>query len=294
MAESHQIAAATAALMYAAGSLFSKRALIGGGGVTRLTFVMNQTFLAIFAASLVFGPPPSADGSAWAGPVVAGLFFFGGQIFTVAAIRAGDVSVQTPVMGSKVVFAVIFLAALGKEAVSGEIWTSAALAFVGVALLGYSGRRGGSVVAGLLLALLSAVFFAAADVMVGLHGAAFGARPFVVIMIAVNAALSHALIPFFRGPLRALPKAAWGSISAASAAMGVQALIVNLALATSGEVAEINIVYSSRGFWSVVLAVPAAMALSIPREVATRRMFVQRLAGTLLMSAAIALVLSGD
>lgn len=285
------LSAGVAGLLYACAALVSKRALFAGGGLLRLSFVINLVFFLVFLP-LVLGGREAIDLSRIHWPVLAGGLFFTGQIFTFAAIRLGDVSLQTPVMGTKAVFVVLIAAVLGTELVTPELWLAAALSAVAVALLGFSGGVAGERTGlTLFLALLSSMAFAGSDVLVGTQGSQFGPRSFLLIMIGVNALLSFSLIPFFKEPLRAIPKRAWPWMLLASVLMAVQALILNYSLAAFGNVGLANVVYSSRGLWSVVLAAPLALLMAMPRARWTRSVLAKRLVGAGLMSAAIWLVL---
>ena len=283
--------AALAGFGYALAAMLSKRALHAGAGILRLSFVMNLVFVAVFAAFLWGGLAPVPWEKVHQ-PLGAGIFFFGGQIFTFAAIRTGDVSLQTPVMGTKAVFVVLIAVALGTEPVDARIFAAAVLSAVAVALLGFSGGGARHVGRTLVLALLSALFFACADTMVGTYGLAFGPEAFLILVMAVNGLLSFALIPFFHEPLRRTPRSAVPWLLLAALGMAGQALLLNDTLARYQQVAPLNILYSSRGLWSVVLAAPAAWLLCLPGDAVSRRFALLRLVGALLMSASIALVLA--
>jgi len=70
----------------------------------------------------------------------------------------------------------------------------------------------------------------------------------------------------------------------------LQAVLLNYTIGRFQNVASINIIYSSRGLWSVLLAVPLAILLGLPREGVSKRILMQRLIGASLMSVAILLV----
>ena len=283
--------AALAGFGYALAALFSKRALQEGCGILRFSFVCNLVFVGVFAIPYLGGGVtfPAAGLHL---PVIAGVFFFGGQVFTFAAIRMGDVSLQTPMMGMKAVFVVLLAVVLGTEPIDGAMWSAAFLAMSAVLLLGLSGGGAKRVGLTLTLAMLSALFFAGADTMVGTFGRDFGPRNFIFITMLVNGLLSFGLIPFFKEPLNTIPRAAWLWTALGAVGMGAQALLLNYTLAAHQNVAAVNILYSSRGLWSVVLAIPLAYLFSMPREAVTRQILIQRFIGALFMSFAVALVLT--
>ncbi len=289
--ELHHLFALTAGFGYALAAVFSKRALQLGCGILRLSFVINLAFVAVFALLFLGGMEPVRWDRLHL-PVMAGGLFFLGQIFTFAAIRMGDVSLQTPMMGTKAVFVVAIAAFLGTEPVDGGLWAAAFLAATAVGVLGFSGDGAERVALTLGLALASSLFFAGADLMVGTYGLGFGPRNFIFIAIVVNGLLSVGLIPFFREPLASIPQRAMPWVVLAALGMAGQALLLNYTLARYQDVAAINILYSARGLLSVFLAAPLAGILAIPRETAGRRAVVLRLLGALLMSGAITLVLT--
>lgn len=288
--EFFHISAAFAALGYALAAAFSKQALVRGAGILRISFLMNWVFVPVFATLLLFheGAIP------WSRihyPAMTGLLFFLGQVFTFAAIRFGDVSLQTPVMGTKAVFAVLIAVLLGTEVVSVPMAAAAVVAMLGVALLGFSGDGVERVGRTLGLALLSSFFFAGSDTMVGYYAGGFGVPMFLFITMLVNALLSFGLIPFFREPFSMMPRGAWPWILIACLLMAGQALLLNYTLGRYQHVAAVNVIYSTRGLWSVVLGA-AALRLMSPAlaTAAPKRIFYLRMAGALFMCAAIAIL----
>lgn len=287
--EPYLINAAIAGLGYALAAVLSKRALQAGCGILRLSFFINWCFVALFGL-LLLGKMQPVDWSLLHRPILTGACFFAGQLFTFAAIRMGDVSLQTPVMGTKAVFVVCIALWLGTEVVTPALWIAAIISMVAVALLGFSG--GGVERAGLtiVLALLSALFFAGSDTLVGMYGGGFGPASFLFIVMLTNGILSFGLVPFFNAPLRQISATGWKWACWAGLAMSGQALLMNYTIATSEHVSAINILYSSRGLWSVLLAGPVVLLLGMQPEATTRATRVRRLIGALLLSGAIAVI----
>jgi len=168
--------------------------------------------------------------------------------------------------------------------VTPRLFVAALGAMIAVALLGFSERLAKGSLFTISLALLSAFFFACSDVMVGSFGSAFGTGPFLLTAMVTNALLSFALIPFFRGRLFSISKSAWrwGLLSAGM--MAGQALLLNYTLAQYQNVGTTNVLYSSRGLWSVLLAAPAVWLLSLSQETLSARTRNLRLGGAILMS----------
>ena len=288
--EHFHIYTAIAALGYSVAALFTKRALANGVGILRFAFIMNWAFVLVFSFILL-----SHEGTTpWeqlAYPALTGLLFFLGQVFTLAAIRFGDVSLQTPIMGTKAVFAVLIAVWLGTEAVSIPMALAALISMLGVAFLGFSGDGVERVGRTLSLALMSSLFFAGSDTMVGYYAGDFGVPMFLFLAMLVNALLSCLLVPFFSDPIKQVPVAAWPWIIAACLLMAGQALLLNYTLGRFQNVAAINVIYSTRGLWSVVLGALALRYFAQSSEApAPRRIFILRMTGALLMCVAIAIL----
>ncbi|MGA1531384.1 MAG: hypothetical protein ACO398_11660, partial [Kiritimatiellia bacterium] len=286
----YSINAAIAAFGYALTAVLTKQALGRGAGMFRIAFVMNWVFVP-FSASLLFAPQSEILWPDMIYPVLTGGLFFLGQAFTFAAIRFGDVSLQTPVMGTKAVFTVLIAVALGTETVSVELATASCVAMLGVALLGFSGNGCEKVGLTLLLSLLSSLFFAGSDSMMGFYAGDFGLPMFLFLAFLVNALLSFTFVPFFGGSFSAIPKGTWPWVIPACLLMAGQALLLNYTLAHFKQVAAINVIYNTRGLWSVVLGVVTIRLLSKPgitKE--SKKLLYLRFAGALLMCTAIAIL----
>jgi drug/metabolite transporter (DMT)-like permease len=288
--EGFHMYAAIAAIGYAIAAVLSKQALARGAGVLRLSFVINWLFVLVFA-TLLGGHAGAIPWGKLHYPIITGFLFFLGQVFTFTAIRFGDVSLQTPVMGTKAVFAVILAVLLGTEVVTLPMALAAVVSMLGIAMLGFSGNGAERVGRTLCLALLSSFFFAGSDTMVGVFAGDFGVPMFLFLAIFANALFSLGLVPFFRESLWEMPRVAWPWIIAASFGMALQALLLNYTLATYQNVAAINVIYTTRGLWSVLLGAIALKFFAAAGRVAPpRRIFMLRLAGAILMTLAIAIL----
>lgn len=284
---------ALAALIYATAALVTKRALSEGVGVMRFTFICNAGFLLVFGLpALSSAQPPDWSQVHW--PVLGGVCFFLGQIFTVAAIRLGDVSIQSPLMGSKVIFVAALSVATGAEAVGPSWWAAAAITTGAVFLLGYSSWEGvRRIWTTIGLALSSALFFALSDVLVIAQAAQFGSAAYLGIVMAVQMLLSLLLLPAFRNPLSAISKAGWVWLVCAAGLMALQALILNTALALYQHGTAFNVIYSSRGLWSLLLLGLFGGFLRNVELVGNPRLVFQRFLGAGLLLGAVALVVFG-
>ncbi len=281
---------ASAALLYSLASFISRRALDEGAGIMRQAFIVNQVFVFCFLPFALFDKHPP-DWSLWAWPLLTGFFFFLGQGLTFAAIRTGDVSLQTPIMGTKSIFVVIIAATVGVEVIGLKIWVAAFLVAVGVILLALPKnidrkKRNHT----LLFALSSSLSFAVSDVLVSAHAAAFGPGTFLLIAMLTCALLSWSLVYFFRAPLKEISSKAWPWVIGSALLMGVQAVLLNQYIAQTGKVAEANIIYSTRGLWSVILALFLAGTIIHQSDQLTRSGAMQRFLGAGTMMVAVVLL----
>ena len=72
-------------------------------------------------------------------------------------------------------------------------------------------------------------------------------------MVVVVAVLSLFMVPFFSSPLKSCPRKAIGFAALGGLAIGIQGLILNLSLAFLGQATAMNIIYSTRALWGVLI-----------------------------------------
>jgi len=279
------------AVIYALAAMVMKRALTEGFGVIRFTFICNLVLALFFLLPALF----SEGGWSWVGwewATLCGVFFFLGQLTTAFALRYGDVSIQSPLMGSKVVFVALFSAVLGFELVESMWWAAAFMTTMAVFLLGYSNRgKGGKTWISVGFALASAGSFAVSDVFIMGKAESYGVIQFLAMEMVVLLVLSLGLIPFFRREVSSITRTAWRFGLIASGLMAVQAIILNMALGVYQHATPFNVIYSTRGLWSILLV------LWIGRQMGTdelggvhRRLIVRRLLGAMILFVAVVLV----
>ncbi|MGI9242258.1 MAG: EamA family transporter, partial [Verrucomicrobiales bacterium] len=123
------------AILYPIGNLFLKRSIHEGGGIIRSLFVSNIVLTLCFTPLLAFATqPPEWSQVHW--PLITGVCYFLGQLFTLIAIQSGEVSVQTPLMGMKLIFVAAFSSLLRPDEVPPLLWLGAAVCSLGIFLIG--------------------------------------------------------------------------------------------------------------------------------------------------------------
>src|SRR5699024_5460771 len=101
--------------------------------------------------------------------------------------------------------------------------------------------------------LVSAFLFASTDVMVQEWAGEWGVTRFMPVMLALVAMYSLVFLPFFRNPLFSVEPGGWRWLGLGGGLLGAQAVGMGFALGLFGNATAMNIAYSSRGVWSVVL-----------------------------------------
>ena len=255
----HLLFPLASSLLYVAAALSLKRATEHGAGVWRSTFVMNLAATACFAVLLVVDPGGGTGPMVWWQPVLIGALFIGGQASTMVALSRGDVSVATPVVGTKVVFVALFVTLVAGDRLIADYWVSAGMSAAGIALLNLGGggrdARGGSrhhhLPLTIVTSLAAAACYAMFDVLVRKWAGAWGVGRLLPAVMGCAAVMSLALLPAFEGRLGDVPRTARGPLLLGSLLIGIQALLLVRTLGLYPDTTRINVVYNSRGLWSV-------------------------------------------
>lgn len=292
----HYLFPVLCAFIFANSSLCFKRALAEGAGATRGIFVTNLCFVAALLPLWWLYPSAIPREFIWVALCSGGVSFLGG-FFQLLALKHGDVSVATPLLGGKVLFVALFSTVILGQALPVQWWLGAVLAGVGIFFLGQSKPvpgQGSRLALTVLLSVLSVMCFAMMDIFIAGWAKAFGFQRFVVVQQLVVLALSLALVPFFKGRLWDMPRASWPWLLAGSLLVVGQFYLLNWTIATYQDPTALNIFYSSRGLWSVILVWSVGPLFGNHERVHGRAVFIRRGFGAALLFMAICLVLLGD
>jgi drug/metabolite transporter (DMT)-like permease len=276
---------------YTFAALMLKRATEGGVGPWRVTFLTNWAAAAVFAPWWFTGGEPFSWTNLIHAVVTAGLFF-AGQILTFLALTRGDVSITTPVLGTKVMFVAFLAVLLGSEPLSGTLVFAALITTVATGLLGMDRRvEATNLWPSLLYGLTAAMFFATTDILMQRWVKEWGFGHFVPVMFLVIAVLSFSLVPFFKGSLAAMPPASFRWAVAGGATLGLQATGMAYAISVFHEVTTTNILYNTRGIWSVIIVWVVGHWFGNTEREHGARVMLRRLAGAALLLGAVFLSL---
>ena len=279
-------------LMYGFGMLTLKRAAELGVGIWRTTFIANWAAVLLFLPFWVLRGFAPVDWTAYWQPALSALVFFAAQVGMFLAITRGDVSVAAPVLGVKVIMVALLSSVLLTGGVPAKWWIGAALssAAVGLLNLGRGGRhrRVGQTV---LLTLVSAALFALSDVLIQRWAPAWGPGHYFPPMFLGVGIYSFVLLRFAHGGLAGIPARAWRWVLPGALLNALTNAGIALTLGVWGNATAVNIVYSSRGLFSVLLVWFAGHWFANTERHAGRAVLWSRLAGAIAMIGAIALVL---
>jgi drug/metabolite transporter (DMT)-like permease len=276
---------------YGVAALMLKRATEGGAGSWRISFITNWVLAAVFGLLWLW---PAEHPASWTNvwhAALSGAVFFVGQIFTFLALSRGDVSVATPVLGSKVIFVALFSVLLGAAVVTPTMWIAVLLTAAATALLGGGGsvRHRSVILRGLFYGFCAAVAFAFTDVLQQRWVPLWGFTHYAPTVFLTVAIMSFGLVPFFHGSLRELSPATWRWALAGSTVLSIQACGIAWGIVYIGATTT-NVLYNSRGMWSVVLVWTIGHWFGNVERTQGRAVMLRRLFGSLLLLAAIALI----
>lgn len=290
-----------AAFGYACGAIAIKRSLVSGLSGGWVSIVSNLV-MALFFQWLWFLPGKLAATPLILTPVISGLLFFLGQICTFRALATGDVSVSTPLLGTKVILVALFSVFLLGKPLPVSWWGASLLATLGIGLISYvpggSHRR---LAAAVGWSLAAAAVFALTDVIVQSWVPRVGYTRFAPVMFAVTGLCSLVQLPRLLARTRpvgfqaASPQAAAAGIPwlfAGALLLAMQALGMYSAIGLYGSATLTNILYGSRCLWSVLLVwVLGSLVPERPQGEGGGAVMFRRLIGATLLLVAMALVL---
>jgi drug/metabolite transporter (DMT)-like permease len=275
--------------VYAVAALMLKRGS-EGAGPWRVTFVVNWVIALVFSVGwLLSGGHPVSAANVGHAAISAALFFVG-QIFTFLALSRGDVSVATPVLGSKVVFVALFTVLFGLEKLSGSIWIAVLLTAAATALLGSGAHaQRSAILRSLLYGFSAATSFALTDITQQRWIPSWSLFPYMATLFFTMALLSLLLLPLFLHDGRQMTATNWRWLASGAVLISVQASGVAWGIVALGATTA-NVLYNSRGVWSVVLVWCVGHWFGNTESTRGRSVMLRRLGGALLLLSAILLL----
>ncbi len=217
-------------------------------------------------------------------PAIIGGLFLAGQLFTFLAVDRGDVSIAAPVLGVKVLIVPASAPFFVDEQLSAKVWIAAAIAMVGI---GFVQSRDAAIqrsriLASVGFALLAACSMTLFDLLIQRWAPAWGAGFFLPIAFAFAAVFSLAFARLADRP-HELQKDVIRPLAIGAILMAVQAIGMTVTLGLFGDATRVNIVYSLRGLWGVLLTWILAQRLADLGSMAGHRTMTMRLIGAVLI-----------
>ena len=225
-------------------------------------------------------------------PALTALLFLGGQVFLFVALSRGDVSVVTPVLGTKVIFVAMLSSLLRLGVIPLQWWVGAALSTSAILLLHLGDEvKHRKVSWTILMAAGSAASFSLSDVLLQKWVPVWGAGNFLPPMFLLVGLISFGFVPFFSAPLSELSLPVWRWVGLGVVLMALNNAGIVLAIGLFGSATVVNIIYSVRGLFSVVLVWRVGHWFASGERVLSGRLLRYRLIGAVLMGAAMVPVL---
>jgi hypothetical protein len=106
-----------------------------------------------------------------------------------------------------------------------------------------------------------------------------------------SAAFSLSMLLMLEGRYRDIPRPTWRWLLPGAVLTGLQSVFLTYAIGTWGHAAATNVIYSSRGLWSVLAVVLVGQFFSKEEYHAPRSVQAMRFLGAMLITTAIALIL---
>lgn len=224
-------------------------------------------------------------------PALIGALFLAGQLFTLLAVARGDVSIAAPVLGIKVLIVPALSPLFVDDPLSPRIWIAAAIAMAGIAFVQArdASLQRSRVLASIFYAMLAAFSMTLFDLLIQRWAPAWGAGYFLPCAFAAAALFSCAFLPLADRPAQLRAQGALTPLLCGALFMAVQAIGMTVTLGLFGDATRVNIVYSLRGLWGVLLTWLLARHVTTSGLVPSQRTMVMRLIGAVLIGLSVIL-----
>ncbi len=275
------------AILYALGSVLVKRGLKEGVSMMQV-FHLSNLVLGVVFLPLFFLETKDIDWSELWKPAVFTAIFLVATWLTFLGLKRGDVSLVTPLMGTKVVFVAVGITFLTGRDPGPALWLAAAMTATGIFVMGLGDlKKGKHVIFTIFVTLSSAGCYGLYDVILSSWGADFGAAAFLSLS-CLGVSFGTIVIWLFQGrpSLKVKPVAAktvWIGVTL----IALQSLGLGLALGYFNDATGINVVYASRGLWVIVIVITIGSYLGIQEHKQSGKGFIWRIIGTLILTSAI-------
>ncbi|MEM9161041.1 MAG: DMT family transporter [Verrucomicrobiota bacterium] len=275
------------ALLYALGAVCIKRSTNDGVGPWRTTFITNLFLFACAQPFWFFGSPIESVSQLGA-PFAISITFLIGQLTTCLSIHHGDVSVATPILGTKPILIGLIAGFFFGQPLGATVWVGAVLSAVAILLLrGNTPAEKSRLLPSILLGLASSFFFSINDTFMQVFGSSLGFEKSVATIFTFLGILNLGIVPLTSGPVFKIPKTARNWLLIGSFFNASQGIIMATTITHFGNAAILNIIYGSRGAMSIAIIWLFGHYFANQERDLGKRILLRRFIGSLLLIAAI-------
>ncbi|HUF61862.1 MAG TPA: EamA family transporter [Verrucomicrobiales bacterium] len=284
---------ACSAALYALASLLFKRGFESGAG-KRHAFHLTNLAVGLTYAPLYLLHRDAFPWSRLHEPALTAATFYLGGWLSFLALRRADVSIVTPLLGTKAVFVAAASIVLLREVPSLLLWSAAVLTAVGILIMNRAHKTAlplsfGDRIVPISAALAGAACFGISDVFVRKWAPSFGPWAFlpaasVLVALASYIAIRVQGLQTIRKGYRPCRWLVAGALLTAAQAIGI-----GIALSFHPNPTAVNIVYASRALWTIALVWLCGSFLDLHEIRQGHGVLVNRLAGSLFITGAIVL-----
>ncbi|WP_231617487.1 DMT family transporter [Novipirellula aureliae] len=285
----HLLLPFAASILFVCGLIFIKRASELDVGPATILFFSNMMSTLLFSCFWLLGGPGQPIELIWQ-PIALACLYMMGLVFTFASVQAGDVSIATPIFGTKVIFVTLLLTFATSESVTSVVRYAAFMATMGIVLIQWTGRGNRRrMILTIVLALSAAISFASFDVLVQAWSPSWGIGRILPPLYWSVGLISLGLIPWVDWDRMKISKVR-RAVLPGTLLVSTQAVCIILAVALFGDAARVNVVYALRGLWGVTLAWAAAKIWGGAEADLPKSIMIKRVIGACLLTAAVILV----
>ena len=286
--------ALAAGVSYGLAAIFCKRALETGAGTFRSLAYSNWFITLCFIPFPLLAEKGFTQSEIELGFML-GVLFCASQVSCFLALRRGDASVATPILGTKTLFVAVFGYFIYAKSLPEKTWLAAILAVVAVVLLGWPAKGSKPSFPSMGLALLTAAGFGLTDALVPEFAKKGEVDPLNLIFMMVFAVglFSFIFIPLTRGRFLGWRGQADKWLILGTIPLAAQAILMSLAIGFYDVPTEANVFYMSRGLWSVLFAAWIGRMIGASEGSAPKAVLVRRLIGAALLLVGIYLAPTG-
>lgn len=281
-----------AGLIYAAGAIAGKKALELGSGRVRAVILSNFILSLCFIPHLFLSDGWPNTRELFLGACLGAIFLLA-QTLLFQALQAGDASMVSPLMGAKSILVAIFLVLFGlsEKPLSFSVWLAAGLTAIAVALIGWPAKNSDRTGAkGIVLALGSAASFSLLDSMVPHFSHQTDPIRMLFCIFGSLGPLTLLLLSWSEEALFKRKNRGDKWLWTSALLIAIQAILMSTAIACFRIPTEVNVVYSSRGLWTIVLVAWLGRRLSLEEGTIAAWTKARRLVGSVLLVLCILLI----